>query len=292
MILGLSLLLAGTFVREAASQPLGTPNGKLQRWIGALGSADFDQRETAMQELTAAGGAAVPLLAAAVRGGEPEVEYRAIAVLVSIAATRPYEESARAAKAALQGIAESDEPELARRGTFALDKARRLALRGAIAYFQRLGAKLSVSSGEIESLTLPDVEVTEELIDRLKQFASSEKFVLQLPETDAAALSRLQEALPRTPILRPNGGFLGIRMGTGGDRCIVSHALPDTPAHAAGLRIGDVITRIDDHEIRNNRDLLLVVSRRRPGQRIDITIQRDGESHALEVELAKRGTQR
>ena len=80
-------------------------------------------------------------------------------------------------------------------------------------------------------------------------------------------------------------GFLGVELDakpeTLGVR--VTRILPDSPASKAGLREGDLITRIED------RDLVDVVSARaavrkvKPGDRIRLLVQREGEAAALKL---------
>ncbi|XRQ11983.1 S1C family serine protease [Actinomadura welshii] len=57
------------------------------------------------------------------------------------------------------------------------------------------------------------------------------------------------------------------------------------PADQAGLKPGDVITRIDDKPIEDATDLIAQIRSRAPGDRITVTYQRDGRESTVEVTL-------
>ena len=58
---------------------------------------------------------------------------------------------------------------------------------------------------------------------------------------------------------------------------------PNTPAAAAGLRVGDVVLRIEDVDLRDENHLINVVSALPPGQKIKLTVWRDRK--ALDAEI-------
>ena len=67
----------------------------------------------------------------------------------------------------------------------------------------------------------------------------------------------------------------------------VTMITPDGPAEQHGLRPYDVIVAIDDQQIGRVGQLQQVIALRRPGDRIDVTIYREGRSITLEVELGE-----
>lgn len=86
---------------------------------------------------------------------------------------------------------------------------------------------------------------------------------------------------------------------------LVESVLPGSPAEKAGLRGGsrnvqfesigrpvaiggDVIIRIDDQEVRRFDDVLSYLTRREVGQKVDLTIIRDGETKTVTVTLGRR----
>lgn len=54
-------------------------------------------------------------------------------------------------------------------------------------------------------------------------------------------------------------------------------------ADKAGIQAGDVIVRIDDHEIKQAHDLPILVARHRPGDKVQVEIIRDGKKRIIPV---------
>ncbi|GIV59749.1 MAG: serine protease [Rhodothermaceae bacterium] len=63
---------------------------------------------------------------------------------------------------------------------------------------------------------------------------------------------------------------------------------PGTPAEKAGLREGDIIIAVDGQELRDNQQLATIIGNKRPGDRAEITVIRDGERQTFTVTLSKR----
>jgi S1-C subfamily serine protease len=68
----------------------------------------------------------------------------------------------------------------------------------------------------------------------------------------------------------------------------VTEVTDGAPAEDAGIRIGDVILEIGDREITNDADVFTAVREHRPGETIDVVVDRDGERMTFEVELTER----
>ena len=60
------------------------------------------------------------------------------------------------------------------------------------------------------------------------------------------------------------------------------------PADKAGLKYGDVVTRVDDVAVKNNRDLIDYVSSKAPGAKITIGFIRDGKEQSTVATLETR----
>lgn len=81
--------------------------------------------------------------------------------------------------------------------------------------------------------------------------------------------------------------ILGIT-GTGGGGVVVERVLPDSPAEAAGLEAGDVLVSLDGDHLFTMSDLVLALRTYRPGQHAVLELDRNGERHQLDIELAER----
>jgi serine protease Do len=67
---------------------------------------------------------------------------------------------------------------------------------------------------------------------------------------------------------------------------IVDQVLPGTPAAEAGLKSGDVITKLDGKDVQDAGDLSLRVASFKPGAKVELTYMRDGAEKTVEVALA------
>jgi hypothetical protein len=68
----------------------------------------------------------------------------------------------------------------------------------------------------------------------------------------------------------------------------VEDVLPGSPAEQAGLRAGDVLLAIDGESLAGLRDLSRVLKAHEPGDRVRLTVDRDGERLTLAATLAQR----
>ena len=69
---------------------------------------------------------------------------------------------------------------------------------------------------------------------------------------------------------------------------LVAEVAPDSPASAAGLRAGDVVTAVDGVEITNSGSLRNYVALREPESRAVLTVVRAGEELSVDVRIGSR----
>lgn len=61
-----------------------------------------------------------------------------------------------------------------------------------------------------------------------------------------------------------------------------------SPAEKAGLKQGDIITKIDQTNVATEADLLLALRAKQPGDTMTVTINRNGQVQTLSVVVAER----
>ncbi len=100
---------------------------------------------------------------------------------------------------------------------------------------------------------------------------------------DPGEYARLQEQI------RGSFGGLGILVGIKDEYLTVVRSYPGTPAQRAGIRQGDVITRIDGRDARGmDLDTAVSMMRGPVGTKVELTIVRKGVPHPWEVKLVRQ----
>jgi S1-C subfamily serine protease len=91
----------------------------------------------------------------------------------------------------------------------------------------------------------------------------------------------------QTPaVVNGSGAWLGIDVANsqqGG--VMVVDVFPGSPAQAAGMEPGDVITQIDGHQILTPRDVRAAITGKRPGDQVQLQFQGSGTSYTAKVAL-------
>ena len=67
---------------------------------------------------------------------------------------------------------------------------------------------------------------------------------------------------------------------------IVDEAMPGTPAAEAGLKPGDVITKLNGEKVRDAGDLTRRIGAMKPGEKVQLTVLRQGSEKTYDVTLA------
>ena len=90
----------------------------------------------------------------------------------------------------------------------------------------------------------------------------------------------------------PEHAYLGVSTApapNGGAQ--VGEATADGPAAQAGIRAGDVITEVDGDRVQDPEDVAQAIEDRKPGDEVDVKVQRGGSEHTIQVTLEQRPEQ-
>lgn len=68
---------------------------------------------------------------------------------------------------------------------------------------------------------------------------------------------------------------------------LVTEPTKDSPADKAGIKSGDVITKVDGKDITNALDLSRTIAGKNPGSKVDVTVWRDGKEQNFTITLGK-----
>jgi serine protease Do len=111
----------------------------------------------------------------------------------------------------------------------------------------------------------------------------------------AIASSQIADVVPQ---LRDSGkvarGYIGVQMAElppaaqKAVGALLAEVVDDGPAGKAGLRSGDLVTKVGDREVRESRDLLRAISGKPPGTEVAIEYLREGRERKAKVTLGER----
>lgn len=71
----------------------------------------------------------------------------------------------------------------------------------------------------------------------------------------------------------------------------IMEAVTDTPAAKAGVQAEDIITKMDGEKLTESNDLIKVIGKKKVGDKIDLTVWREGKESTLTVTLGNQAEQ-
>lgn len=85
-------------------------------------------------------------------------------------------------------------------------------------------------------------------------------------------------------------GFLGIQLGGEAEdgKVTIQGVQPDGPAEKAGIKAGDVLLKIGKQEVKDVQAVVKTVGAAKPGDKLKLTIERDGKEKTITVTLAEK----
>jgi putative serine protease PepD len=105
----------------------------------------------------------------------------------------------------------------------------------------------------------------------------------------AVPSNTVRDVIPRLErgetIRRP---YLGVSTSAAAGGARVQEATAGGPAADAGVRAGDVIVAVDGETVREPDDVASAIQDRRPGDTVELEIERGGDRRTLDVELGTR----
>ncbi|MDP9455366.1 MAG: PDZ domain-containing protein, partial [Actinomycetota bacterium] len=88
------------------------------------------------------------------------------------------------------------------------------------------------------------------------------------------------------PVRLPDAQRVGLAQGSG---LLVVGIEDGSPAHEAGVFLGDILTTLDGHPVEDTDDLLALLSGERVGREVQLGAVRGGELTTLRPKVGERG---
>ena len=82
--------------------------------------------------------------------------------------------------------------------------------------------------------------------------------------------------------------YLGVSIQTGNGGVSVGSVRSGSPASRAGLRSSDVITSLDGTSVKTANALEALISAKKPGDHVTLTVRRNGATRSIAVTLGTR----
>jgi hypothetical protein len=283
---------------------------KLNEWITQLDDDHFAVRESAQQQLIAAGSQAVKAVGEAAAMGSLESTTRAVNILLGWSQSK----DADLGLPALEQLAA-----LKNRPTESAMAAQRLAdvrETAALKAIVDLGGRVDIDrqsavfngnappiqvvigpqwKGGVEglhhvqnvrrasTLSFHSTNIAEQAVPQLRQFSQLHRIEFYGVEVAPETLGKLKDQLPNVAVEVRSGARLGIAgshnimLGAPNPKgALVSQVLPDSAAAKAGIQQGDVIAKIADADVKDFEHLTQEIAKCQPGQSVALKVLRQG----------------
>ena len=106
-----------------------------------------------------------------------------------------------------------------------------------------------------------------------------------LPAPAAPGITRGFIGISYTPLTPRQAIAAGLNTPAG---ITVSAIVRGSPAEVAGIRVGDIITKMNDQLIDQTHPLNALMVKTRPGDKVRLTLIRDGQTQVVEVTLGRQ----
>lgn len=302
---GMVSLLAGVLLFAGTGQWVGAGEARLPELSGLLLQLSDDEyqlreeAETALSEWRP-----IPLneLLAVANGKDLEGATRAVRVLRRLYSTTVGGDF-DAIDDGLQQLVEEGQGLAASRSAFVLEEFRMRRRERAIVSLKDLGAVIRYANRN--AFGVIDQDGAERPIQQImigRRWTGGDeglRYLKRIPELnilfyeDAAKVSPqawidLVQAIPNLKIDKRGAAFLGLSAQPANDAGVrVEQVTPDGAAAKAGLRPGDTVTKLDGKDVQSFKELLEVLEKHQPGDKIEADVVRFGERFTIEIELGE-----
>jgi len=87
--------------------------------------------------------------------------------------------------------------------------------------------------------------------------------------------------------IHSNKAFLGVMTKESDSGAEITEVTKESPAEKAGLKEGDIITKINSDKVTDADDLYKAIGKYKPGEKVNVTYKRNGKESTIPVELSE-----
>ncbi len=150
------------------------------------------------------------------------------------------------------------------------------------------GLKVLADVPEIWQISLQEAQVTDAALEHMAALPNLGSLQIRKTDVTREGLRKLRAAKPTLQIQARGDAMLGVNADIGTSPLVLTSVFFDSGAHQAGMRDGDIITKLDDIAVQDFSDLTIAVYGRQPGDKVKVDFERNGEKQTVIVTLKPR----
>ena len=142
-----------------------------------------------------------------------------------------------------------------------------------------------------EGQTIQDILQELDLLDEFGQLKGGQAFEISIKKTDAMGGTQDIDLAISPTVEFSNKAFLGVYLresDNDGNGAQITSIIEDTVAEEVGLQEGDIITQVNGEDIAGVSDLVYIINNLYAGDKIKLTVNRDGKKKKENVTLGNR----
>ena len=142
-----------------------------------------------------------------------------------------------------------------------------------------------------EGQTIQDILQALDLLDEFGQLKGGQAFEISIKKTDAMGGTQDIDLAFSPTVEFSNKAFLGVYLresDNDANGAQITSIIEDTAAEEVGLQEGDIITQVNGEDIAGVSDLVYIIKNLYAGDKIKLTVNRDGKKKKETVTLGNR----
>ena len=150
------------------------------------------------------------------------------------------------------------------------------------------GLKVLKDVPEIWSIAVQGAKITDASLSYMAELPNLNALMIRDTNVTREGLRKLRGQKPNLQIQARGEAMMGVNADVGTSPLVLTSIFRDSGAAEAGLREGDVISKVDETPIKDFPDLTISIYGRKAGEKVKVEYERGGEKKTAVVVLKKR----